>query len=116
MRMLARPLLSPILHDEALTRYLSDPEARLLVEWLVEEAEQLTADDGVEDTVRRLCRRARAISRFVSLWCYQSARAAAIQLAACERFDWPLPTGAADPCDLMQHILGWESKRLRPHA
>ena len=109
------PLLSQILDDEALTRGLGDPEARVLVEWLVEEAEWLeeSAGDPAAE-VRRLCRRARAVSRFVLLWCLRRDRAAAVQLAAVERFAWPLPDDAdADPCELMQCILGWEAEYSR---
>src|SRR5947209_6025855 len=105
--MLAR-LLSPILHNEALTRGLGDPEARMLVEWLVAEVESAARATACEETVRRrvaqLCGRARAISRFVRLWCYEENAAAAYQLAACERFPWPLPVVPMDPCDLMQDI------------
>jgi hypothetical protein len=35
-----------------------------------------------------------------------------VQLAAVERFPWPLPTTGRDPCDLMQTILHWESQAL----
>lgn len=112
--MLVRPMLLSILDDEALTRGLGDSEARILVEWLVEQAE-LAADEagphpGLADAVAGLRRRGRAISRFVSLWCYQTERGAASQLAAAERFTWPLPEAAADPCDLMQTILLWETE------
>lgn len=110
--MLAR-LLSPILSNESLTRGLGDAEARILVEWLVAEAEHAAQGAACEDTAReqvdRLCRRARALSRFVRLWCHDENAAAAYQLAACERFPWPLPTGLIDPCDLMQDITTWES-------
>ena len=109
------PLLAQILDDEALTRGLGDAEARVLVEWLVEEAERLEgarADAGPE--VGRLRRRARAVSRFVLLWCIRRDRGAAVQLAAVERFAWPLPDDAdADPCELMQQILGWEAENPR---
>ncbi len=109
------PLLSQILYDEALTRGLGDAEARVLVEWLVDEAERLEQNCGDADAeVRRLCLRARAVSRFVWLWCFHRDRAAAVQLAAVERFAWPLPDDAdADPCDWMQLILGWEAENLR---
>jgi hypothetical protein len=114
--MLAKPLLRQILHDEALTRHLNDPEARLLVEWLVERAERVadaTASEGAcREGIARLCRRARFIGRFVGLWCHERARGAALQLAASERFDWPLPAAAVDPCDLMHSILVWEGRRL----
>jgi hypothetical protein len=95
-------VLSRIVDNEGLTRGLADPEARMLVEWLVEQAERLAAaapPDGVlEAEVGRLCRRARAVARFVSLWCYERSRRAACQLAAVERFVWELPTGGVDPC------------------
>ena len=57
-------VLSLILGNEALTRGLADPEARMLIEWLVEQAERLTAaalpQTVLEAEVARLCRRARA--------------------------------------------------------
>ena len=110
--MLAKPLLNYILENEALTRGLEDPEARILVEWLVENAERVAADapneaDGWRE-VQRLCRRARAIARFIWLWC-QGEHGPAVQLAAVERFQWPLPTQAMDPCELMKIILTQET-------
>src|SRR5690348_3835463 len=96
-----QPLLRPILDDEALTRHLGDAEARMLVEWLVERAERGAS-------VAALCRRARAISLFVGLWCYRGDRGAAGQLANAERFDWPLPHADIDPCTLMECILYYE--------
>ena len=73
--MLARPLLSQVLHNEAVTRGLGDPEARILVEWLVDRAEQLAESLLDEAAAQRrlnvLCRRARAFRHFVELWCYQ---------------------------------------------
>ena len=112
--MLPKPVLRDILDDEALTRGLADPEARILVEWLVETAEQ-DADESVSDAatqqqVQVLCRKGRAIGRFVDLWCHARTPGAAGQLAATERFDWPLPTTAEDPCDIMQAILTWETE------
>jgi hypothetical protein len=105
-------LLSPILDDELLTRGLGDAEARAMVEWLVERTEKLHSrlDElhcGPE--VQKLCRRARAISRFVNLWCYQQLHGAACQLAATERFTWPLPSTDEDPYDVMNIILEWET-------
>ncbi len=113
--MLSKPLLSPILDDEALTRGLGDMEARVLVEWLVEQAERLAGetDEGPACAeIGRLCRRARSIARFVYLWYRRGDRGAAHQLAAAERFTWPLPTEYMDPCDLMQWILAWETDQL----
>jgi len=100
--MLTKEQINPILADDALTRGLGDPEARMLVEWLVEEADRRTADEG---QVRSLCRWGRAVSRFVQLWCYAESHGAAIQLAASERFEWPLPATWVEPCELMEEIL-----------
>ncbi|HKI30836.1 MAG TPA: hypothetical protein VKA46_03010 [Gemmataceae bacterium] len=109
-------VLSLIVANEALTRGLADPEARMLIEWLVEQAERLAAAQPAEDVlakeVTRLCRRARALARFVSLWCHEGGRRAACQLAAVERFAWELPTRAVDPCELMQEILFCEGEVL----
>ncbi len=114
--MLGRPLLNHILRDEALTRGLGDPEAHVLVEWVVDQAERLTETATTESAawaeVRKLCHRCRAIARFVLLWCYLNGRGAAAQLAATERFAWPLPTTAVDPYELMRGILSWEASLL----
>jgi hypothetical protein len=105
-------VLSQIVDNEALTRGLADPEARMLVEWLVEQAERLAGPSPSEEVVTRLCRRARALARFVGLWCYLGERRAACQLAAVERFAWELPARAMDPCELMQEILFCEGEAL----
>ena len=119
--MVANPLLNLILSDERLTRGLGDAEARVLVEWLVEQAEELSASASIEEADRAvagLCRRARAIARFVRLWCFERARGAAGQLAAAERFAWPLPAVAVDACELMESIVACEGdqfwQRWRP--
>ncbi len=108
-------LIRGIARNDALTRGLGDIEARMLVDWVVDWAELLTeaarSEQDAETLVNRLCRRGRAIGRFVQLWCDPKERAAATQLAAAERFSWPLPTKKRiDPPDLMEHILNWESQ------
>jgi hypothetical protein len=113
--MAAHPILRPILRDEALTRNLADPEARVLVEWLVEQAERLAAvipGEMARVEVQRLRLRGRAIARFVRLWCYDHSTGPAAQLAACERFDWPLPHLWKDPCEVMQGILAYEVRSV----
>jgi hypothetical protein len=106
-----QPWLGQILDDEALTRGLGDEEARVLVEWLVERADRLAVGVTTDDAalaVRRLCRRGRAIARFVALWGDRRSRGAAHQLAGAENFAWPLPSGTIEPCELMQTIVFWE--------
>lgn len=108
-------LVREIVRDESLTRGLGDEEARMLVEWVVDWAELLAdasrTEDDARELVKRLRRRGRAIGRFVHLWCDNEAndRRGATQLAASERFAWPLPEGRVEPPDLMQHILTWEN-------
>jgi hypothetical protein len=107
-----RALLNLILRDDALTRGLEDEEARILVERLADWSESCfqrgveAADPRVR--VEQLRRRGRAIRQFVDLWCHRGEHAAAIQLAASERFRWPLPEPDADPWVLMHQILDWE--------
>jgi hypothetical protein len=104
------PLFRPILGDDALTRHLGDAEARMLVEWLVERAERLARAPEASAQVAALCRRGRAISLFVGLWCYRAERGAAAQLANAERFRWSLPPADVDPCALMERILRAEER------
>lgn len=108
------PILRQVLRDEALTRGLGDIEARMLVEWVADWTELLAeAARNEEDAwscVHRLCRRGRAISRFVQLWEKPESRGAASQLAAAERFSWPLPQAGMEAPDLMHHILTWENQ------
>ncbi len=118
--MRAEPLLRQILTDEAVTRQLGDPEARILIEWLVDQIETLCAsalsDTAAAGAVSRLRRRARAIGCFVSLWCHEGDRRGAVQLAAVERFAWPFPPRGIDPCELMASILRWEAQMLAAAA
>ena len=108
------PLLRHVLRDEGLTRGLGDIEARMLVEWVADWTELLVEAARTEDDawscVNRLSRRGRAIGRFVQLWNQPSDRGAAAQLAAVERFTWPLPSADVDSPDLMHHILTWENQ------
>lgn len=113
--MVDRPFLRPILDDESLTRGLGDEEARVLVEWLVDRAENLAAS-SLANTVRinclnALCRRCKTIGRFVHLWS-EGEYGSAVQLAGAENAAWPLPTGPLLPVDLMGQILHSEEKRL----
>jgi hypothetical protein len=113
--MQARALLGPILSDENLTRGLGDAEARVLIEWLVDRAEELAlsqAADEAELAIGVLCRRARGIAHFVRLWCLERAYGAASQLAVTERFTWPWPDARADACEVMQAVTVWETAAM----
>lgn len=108
------PLLRHVLRDEGLTRGLGDIEGRMLAEWVADWTELLVEASRTEadawSCVKRLSRRGRAIGRFVQLWNEPHDRGAAAQLAAAERFTWPLPTNEVEPADLMHHILTWENQ------
>jgi hypothetical protein len=113
--MLDRVFLRPILDDESLTRGLGDEEARLLVDWLVERAENLAASSlseaGRRERLAALCRRARAVARFIRLWCYEGEFGAAVQLAGAEGPAWTLPPGPEEAPDLMVRLLVAEVRR-----
>jgi hypothetical protein len=115
--MRTRSILNVILHDEALTRGLDDAEARVLVDWLAGWGERVITGSPTEIVaqarIEQLHRRGRAIRRFVELWCHDNDPAAASQLAATERFRWPLPEEIdADPWELMHLILDFEEQHL----
>lgn len=117
--MLAKRLVHQVLHDEALTRGLGDAEARLLVEWLIDQAERLAESDRPEAApaeMTRLLRRGRSIARFVDLWGQPGQQGSAIQLAATERFHWPLPSTRMDPWELLQRIITWENNLLKERS
>ena len=107
------PLIRGLVRDDSLTRGLGDEEARMLVDWLVDWAELLAGGarnaPEAKSLLDRLCRRGKAISRFVQLWVEPRTRGSAMQLAAVERFAWPLPGRRIDTADLMHHILTWEN-------
>lgn len=109
------PLVRGVLRNDAITRGLEDVEARMLVEWLVDWTELFAdvarTEGEAQRLVQRLIRRARSIARFVQLYCTPGGRGAAVQLAATERFGWPLPSDPnPEPADLMDYILAWESE------
>ena len=108
------PLVRRLARDESITRGLGDIEGRMLIEWVVDWAELFAnaarSHSDADSLSNRLTRRAKAINRFVQLWANPSTRMGAGQLAASERFRWPLPDDAVNSVDLMEHILGWENR------
>lgn len=113
--MQSTPLVRHVLRDEAVTRGLGDIEARMIVEWLADRAEQIAISAANEQwawiELKRICRRARTIASFVRLWSVRSSRGAALQLVGAERLHWPLPSGDIDPGELMESILAWVSQQ-----
>jgi len=108
-------LLEPLLASEKITRGLGDAEARILVDWLAERAEELVCSVEEEQAVvamAKLYRKARSIVQFVRLWCKDKEYGAAQQFAALEKFTWPWPTAKIAPWKLMAKILEWEMARL----
>jgi len=109
--MQSTPLVRHVLRDEAVTRGLGDIEARTIVQWLADRAEQIAVTAANEqsgwDQLKGLCRKARTIAGFVRLWSVRSSRGAALQLVGAERLHWPLPSGDIDPGELMESILIW---------
>ena len=112
--MQSTPLVRHILRDEAVTRGLGDVEARMIVEWLADRAEQVAVTSPTDAhawaAVRGHCRRARVIAAFVRLWGARN-HGAALQLAGAERLNWPLPAGDVDPGELMERILAWVDRQ-----
>jgi hypothetical protein len=53
------------------------------------------------------------MARFVWLWCVQRSPGAALQLAAAERVNWPLPDGPVVAWELMQNLVDWEDFQRR---
>ena len=113
-RMLSTQMVRHVLRDEAVTRGLGDIEARMIVEWLADKAEEIGRNKPETEAwieLARATRRARIVSRFVQLWAESSSRGAAVQLISAERLDWPLPAGDRDSGILTEEILAWIDRR-----
>lgn len=108
------PLVRHVLRDEALTRGLGDVEGRMIVEWLVERVENLVHEEVTEaqawEQLQQWSRWARSVTCFVRLWESPKTRANAVQLAAAERVNWPLPTARMEAAEVMERILAWENR------
>jgi hypothetical protein len=110
------PMYRRIVNDESLTRGLGDIEARMLVEWLTDWADLLEDtipdEEDAQRQVTQLHKRAKAIGKFVVLWSDGESKAGAVQLAATERFQFPLPPEDYTGDEVMAGILQWENKHL----
>lgn len=108
--MVADACIDQVMHDDRLTHGLADPEARLLVEWLVDQAEAIPRT-GLGECDQQLAwticyRRAKALRQFVSLWCYRGRPEAAIQLAASEGMAEYLPDSSVEEAvDVMLSLM-----------
>ncbi len=111
----AKSLIDRVLDDEAITAGLEDPEGRLLVEWLVEQTECIARNAAslqqAKERVERLCHYARALRQFLILWCYDKNPGSAAQLAATQKFAWPLPSaGEENALSILQQVVLWHAK------
>jgi hypothetical protein len=116
--MMTTECIQQVMHDERITYGLADPEARVLVEWLVNKAESIPESDLREEDMQcawELCyRRAKVLRQIVSLWCYRGRPEAAIQLAASEGMSEFLPDGSVEePVDIMLTLMKQEPYYLR---
>jgi hypothetical protein len=116
--MLTENCIHQVLRDERITYGLADPEARLLVEWLVTKAETIPETDLQPDDQENawgLCyRRAKVLRQFVALWCYRGRPEAAIQLAASEGMSDYLPDSSVEePVDVMLAMMKQEPFAIR---
>lgn len=111
----AESLVDRVLDAEALTAGLEDPEARLLIEWLVEQTEQIARQaaslEEARQQVEQLCHYGRTLRRFLILWCYEKNPGGAAQLAATEKFGWPLPPASeGNAFAILRHVLHWHDQ------
>ena len=60
----------------------------------------------------KLHRKAKAISKFVVLWSNDRSKGGALQLAATERFQFPIPEEDCEADEAMARILKWETEHL----
>ena len=106
--MLPKLLLAPILDNDALTRGLGDAEARMLVEWLVEEADRrATGADAEEAAVRE-------VPALVPLGAeHQQVRAALVlpRSATRPRCSWQRPNAISGLCPRpgWSHASSWNA-------
>jgi hypothetical protein len=110
--------IDQVMGDARLTYGLEDPEARLLVEWLVDKAEHLPesglAETEQDKTWQLYYRRAKVLRKCVQLWCYRGRPEAAIQLAASEGLSEVLPNSAVEEgVEVMSALMRGEIKTGR---
>ncbi len=116
--MLVDTCIDQVMRDGRLTHGLEDPEARLLVEWLVEKAESIPQTGLAEpdqQSAWTLCyRRAKVLRQFVALWCYRGRPEAAIQLAASEGLAEYLPDSSVEEAhDVMLTLMKQDPFRVQ---
>lgn len=116
--MVAEQYIHQVMRDDRITHGLADPEARVLIEWLVNKAEVIPDTElEPQDQVYawELCyRRAKVLRQFVSLWCYRGRPEAAIQLAASEGMADYLPDASVEePVDIMLTMMKQEPFTVR---
>jgi hypothetical protein len=111
--MLPRARINRILYDDRLTRSLGDEEARALIDWLADAADQIPPEpeDEALAGVEALYLRGRVLARLCRLLCHERQPGAAAQLAACEGLALALPPEEADPYQVMRMLVIHEASR-----
>jgi hypothetical protein len=116
--MLVDACIDQVMGDSRLTYGLEDPEARLLIEWLVDKAEHLP-EMGLRETEQDVTwqlyyRRAKVLRKCVQLWCYRGRPEAAIQLAASEGLAEFLPNSSVEEgVEVMSSLMRGEVAKIR---
>jgi hypothetical protein len=107
-------LVGRILEDEGLRGDLADDVAQPLIDWLVQQAENVISQSKSQAAARKqidaLCERGRLIAQFVSQ--VKPDPAAAAALAKAEHLPWPVtPEETADEAKLMWRVLEEEGNK-----
>ncbi len=115
MAELTPALVRLITSPDALGLGVEDCVARILVEWLESECQQLP-EASEEETLFRmkeLQMHARGILRFCQMWNEPTTRPGAIQLWATQRWGFRLPKGPASLWDLLGKATCWRPSRSK---
>ena len=113
MAKLTPAIVRLITAPEALGVGVEDSVARILVEWLESECQQLPEASEGELLLRMkdLQIHARGILRFCQLWNAPATRPGAIQLWATQRWGFRLPKGQASLWELLAGATCWRPPR-----
>lgn len=103
-----------VLDDEGLTSGLADPEAKVLMDWLVHNLEaklpRTKSDAAARELTKTEAARARRLAAIIDKICYNDDRAAAERLWNAAGRTQALNTlPAADPVAVARQLIQWET-------